>query len=125
MKKILVVDDNKDTVTTMKMVLEKAGYAVSVAFNGQEGYERAQTVMPDAILLDMMMPIMDGYTMNQYLKRNPSTKDIPVIVISARGGMAPMFDVKNGTQVEDYMVKPVNSRALLMRIEELFKTVKS
>ena len=81
-KKILVVDDNKDTVAMIKTLLEKAGFDVATAPDGQEGYRKAQEVMPDMILLDIMMPIMDGFTMNKLLKENSQTEKIPVIIIS-------------------------------------------
>ena len=120
-KKILVVDDNPDTVAMMRQLLEKEGYELSVAYNGEEGYRQARVVLPDMILLDIMMPIMDGYTMNLYLKERPETQNIPVVVISARSGMAPMFETEKGAPIQGYMVKPVNSKVLLLKIEEVFK----
>ena len=120
-KKILVVDDNEDTVMLMKRVLEKEGYETVTAYNGLEGYQKAQQTHPDLILLDIMMPIMDGFTMNQHLKGNPETQNIPVIIISARSGMAPMFETEKGVPIQGYMVKPVSSKVLLVKIEELFK----
>jgi CheY-like chemotaxis protein len=120
-KKILVVEDNRDTVDMLKAILEKAGYTVETAFNGEEGYRKAQAFLPDIILLDIMMPIMDGFTMNQHLKQNPQTKEIPVIIASARSGMAPLFATTAGPQIEGYMVKPFSASVLLMKIEEVFK----
>jgi DNA-binding response OmpR family regulator len=120
-RKILVVEDNRDTVAMMKLSLEKAGYIVDTAFNGEEGYRKAQDFLPDIILLDIMMPIMDGFTMNQHLKNNVKTQKIPVIVVSARSGMAPLFDSDKGPQIQGYLVKPVSRNILLMKIEELFR----
>jgi CheY-like chemotaxis protein len=120
-KKVLVVDDNVDTVDLVKRVLQKEGYEVLTAFNGLDGYQRAQETQPDLILLDIMMPIMDGFTMNQHLKGNPKTENIPVIIISARSGMAPMFETENGPPIQGYMVKPVSSKVLLLKLEEVFK----
>ena len=120
-KRILVVDDNLDTVTALQQVLEKAGYAVEVARNGEEGCTKTLSSRPDLILLDIMMPIMDGYTMNQKLKENPETRDIPVIIISARSGMAPVFKAQKGPPIQGYLVKPVSSKVLLLKIDEVFK----
>ena len=119
-KKLLVVDDNKDTVELMQHVLEKAGYEVVAAYNGQEGYQKAQETRPDAILLDIMMPIMDGYTMNQRLKENPYTQHIPVIVISALSGMR---ETGKEAPIQGYMVKPVSSKVLLFKLDEVFKAI--
>lgn len=118
-KKILVVDDNADTVGMLKTFLEKAGFEVGSAPNGQEGYQKAQELMPDLILLDIMMPTMDGFTMNQHLKQNSKTQNIPVIIISARGGMAPLFEADPKTRIDGYLVKPFRSEALLKKIEEV------
>ena len=74
-KKILVVDDNKETVHSLNFALEKNGYDVVYAYDGQEGYLKAAEIQPDLILLDIMMPVMDGYTMDRHLKENPEPAD--------------------------------------------------
>jgi CheY-like chemotaxis protein len=119
-KKVLVVDDNEGTVGWMKQILEKEGFEVIAAYNGQEGYQKAQETIPDAILLDIMMPIMDGYTMNQRLKENPYTQHIPVIVISALSGMR---ETGKEAPIQGYMVKPVSSKVLLFKLDEVFKAI--
>lgn len=106
----------------IKTLLEKAGFEVATASDGQEGYRKAQEVMPDMILLDIMMPIMDGFTMNKLLKKNTRTQYIPVIIVSARAGMAPLFEADPNSRIEGYMIKPFRTEALLMKIEEVFKS---
>jgi CheY-like chemotaxis protein len=120
-KKILVVDDREDAVAIVRRMLVKEGYEVTSASNGQEGYLKAQEVLPDAILLDMMMPIMDGYTMNRQLKENVKTEHIPVIVISARPpDQTSEFGKDPSARVDGYLVKPVRRETLLMKIEGVF-----
>lgn len=122
-KKILVVDDQADTVAILRMMLEKAGYDVTSASNGLEGSHKAQEVLPDVILLDIMMPIMDGYTMNRLLKGNAKTERIPVIIVSARPPeKTPVMGTDPGMRIDGYMVKPFQKEALLMKIEEVFST---
>jgi CheY-like chemotaxis protein len=118
-KKILVVEDNRDTATVMTLMLGKAGYSVDVAFDGEQGLQRVREGHPDVILLDIMMPVMDGYTMNQRLKQDPSTREIPVIVVSARSGMGPLFEADSGARVEAYLVKPVTAAALRAKIADV------
>ena len=121
-KKVLVVDDNEGTLEQMTLILEKNGYVVTTAKNGQEGYDQTLAAPPDVILLDIMMPVMDGLTMNKQLKANPKTAAIPVIIVSARSGMAPMFEMETGAKVQGYLVKPVRSKVLIQTLEELFKS---
>lgn len=120
MKKILIVDDNQDTVATLRLVLERAGYQVETAGNGQEGFQKALACLPDAILLDIMMPIMDGCTMNEELQRHPAAREIPVIIISARSGMAPLFTGPESAGIKGYLVKPFRAEDLLMKLREIF-----
>jgi two-component system cell cycle response regulator len=117
-KKVLVVDDNEGTVNWMKQILEKEGYEVASAYNGMDGYQQALKIRPDAILLDIMMPIMDGYTMNQHLKENPDTRTIPVIIISA---LRSIRATEKSVPIEGYLVKPVSSNVLLVKLDEVFK----
>jgi len=120
-KTCLVVDDNVETVDIVRHILEKAGYEVLAAYDGQMGLDSAKKNHPDVILLDLMMPVVDGYTMNKHLKGDLTTRDIPVIIISARSGMAPMFNDGKGPGIRGYLVKPFSSKELLQMIDGLFK----
>jgi CheY-like chemotaxis protein len=120
-KKILVVDDNKETVHSLNFALEKNGYEVVYAYDGQEGYLKAAEITPDLILLDIMMPVMDGYTMNRHLKENPATQFIPVIIITAKKGASPLFGPDAETRVTACLTKPFAFRDLLSKIHEILK----
>jgi CheY-like chemotaxis protein len=121
-KKCLIVDDNPETVDIVSTILNKAGYDVLAAYDGEKGLSAAQTALPDLILLDIMMPVMDGYTMNQRLKEDPKTRDIPVIVMTARSGMEPMFQGAKGSPIQGYLVKPFSRHELLERMEAVLKS---
>ena len=84
-KRILVVDDEPDMLGVIKGRLEKAGYAVEVARDGAEGLEKVSRRVPDAIVLDVMMPVMDGYRMCAELKEGEAHCDIPVVMLTAVG----------------------------------------
>ncbi len=81
-KKILVVDDEKHMVRLMEYNLKKQGYCVDTAYNGLEALEKVETNKPDLILLDIKMPVMNGIEVCVKLKKNPETRNIPVIVVS-------------------------------------------
>src|SRR5207302_8106231 len=87
MAKVLVVDDERDVVELVKFLLERDGHQVIEAYNGREALERAYAELPDLIILDIMMPEMDGYTVNARLTENESTRRIPVIILNAKGQM--------------------------------------
>lgn len=117
-KKILIVDDEPDFVSMVKMRLEANNYDVVEASDGMEGLSKAVEERPDVILLDIMMPGKDGYTMLRELKLKEEVKGTPVIVITAKPGMGDLFRVEG---VEDYIVKPFETEDLLSRIEDVLK----
>ncbi|MBF0253999.1 MAG: response regulator [Candidatus Omnitrophica bacterium] len=82
-KRILVVDDEQDIVSMLRMRLEAAGYEVSTASDGEEGLARATEAPPDLMILDILMPKMDGIAMSDALKKNPRTRNIPVLFLTA------------------------------------------
>jgi len=82
---ILVIDDNRTLVLVAERVLKKQGYAVSTALNGADGIKKARAEKPALIILDIVMPEMDGYEVGRQLKQNPDTASIPIIYLSAKG----------------------------------------
>ncbi len=116
MAKILVVDDEKDVVELLKFLLEKDGHSVSTAYNGREALESVDKAKPELILLDVMMPEMDGYTVQTKLLNNPDTKAIPIIVLTAKGQLKDVFAMS--TNVRAYMEKPFDPKALRVKIKE-------
>lgn len=117
-RKILIVDDEIDFVNMIKIRLEAKDYEVLGANDGQEGLNMAQEEKPDVILLDILMPDKDGYTMIRELKLSDDTKDIPVIVVTAKTGMSDLFKVEG---IDNYLVKPFDDKELLKRIEKVLK----
>ena len=113
--KILVVDDEPFNVDYLEQELEELDYETIAAINGQEALDKVQSESPDLILLDIMMPIMDGFEVLTHLKANPSMRDIPVIVISASNDLQ---SVVKGIQLgaEDYLSKPFEPTLLFARI---------
>jgi CheY-like chemotaxis protein len=85
--RILCVDDDRPTVTIISSILKKEGYEVEVALDGNEGLKKARAIKPDLIIMDIMMPGMDGYQVTQRLKADPDTAKIGVIMLTARGGV--------------------------------------
>lgn len=113
-KKILIVDDDSDVRSLMKMRLEIVGYDVVIAQDGMEGLEVAAVEKPDLILLDVMMPRMDGYTFVREIKQREGIKDIPIIILTSRSGMKDLFEIEGA---RDYVTKPYEP-------EDLIKTIR-
>jgi len=120
-KKCLIVDDNIETVDIVRHIIAKAGYEVLCAYDGQNGLEMAQIHRPDIILLDIMMPVMDGYTMYKHLKEDATINEIPVIIMTARSGMSPMFQSDKGIPVQGYLIKPFSRNLLLQTIVDALR----
>ncbi len=114
-KKILVVDDQLHNVLLLKTRLEKAGFNVLEAYDGEEALDITMKEIPDLILLDIMMPNISGYEVCEKIVSNEKTKDIPVILVTA---LTKPEDVKRGYEVGafDYVKKPYNITELLRRV---------
>jgi DNA-binding response OmpR family regulator len=119
MKKILVVDDEDDILHFLEMVLREKGYQVTTASGGHEALTRAQIDKPDLVLLDIMMPQMDGWEVLKLLRVDDETRRIPVAMLSAR---TEAKDRVQGLQegAIDYICKPFSLTELLGKIEAIF-----
>jgi len=115
MAKILIVDDEPYNVDYLEQELEDLNYETSTAVNGQEALDKIKSESPDLVLLDIMMPIMDGFTVLQKVKEDPSIRHIPIIIISA---MTDLDSVVKGIEygAEDYLPKPFEPTLLQARI---------
>ena len=122
MKKILVVDDEDDILHFLEMVLREKGYQVTTASGGHEALTRAQIDKPDLVLLDIMMPQMDGWEVLKLLRVDEETRRIPVAMLSAR---TEAKDRVQGLQegAIDYICKPFSLQELLGKIETIFGQV--
>jgi CheY-like chemotaxis protein len=123
--KILLVDDDKDFVEATKLVLESKPYEVVVAYDGDEGLAKARKEKPDLIILDIIMPVKDGFSAAEQLKKDSELKKIPVIMLtsfSEKGGETSL-SVSQGLALDadDYVDKPVAPQELLRRVERLLK----
>jgi two-component system alkaline phosphatase synthesis response regulator PhoP len=122
-KKILVIDDDPDLVEATSMILKSRHYDVVAAYGGVEGLEKAKSDKPDLIVLDVMMPDKDGYTLCKELKADPALNAIPVLLLTAVVShiSTTRFSHQMGmeTEADDYMDKPVDPAELVKRIEAL------
>jgi len=123
--KIMVVEDNLDEAKLIKMVLEGEGYEAACAFNGKEALEKLKSEKPDLIVLDIMMPEMDGFTFCSKLRSIPENEDIPVVFLTGvakhiRESKYPLDGVMRA-EVDDYLEKPVKAEELLATISGLLK----
>jgi two-component system alkaline phosphatase synthesis response regulator PhoP len=121
-KKILVVDDEDDILHFLELVLREKGYDVATASGGHEALTKAQIEQPNLILLDIMMPQMDGWEVLKLLRVDEETADIPVAMLSAR---TEAKDRVQGLQegAIDYICKPFSLQDLLAKIETIFEQV--
>lgn len=119
-KKILLVDDEKDLVEMVSFRLQASGYEIITAYDGQEALEKAKKEKPDLIILDLMLPKMDGYKVCGLLKTDARYNKIPIIMFTA---MAQDSDKQMGQEVgaDAYITKPFEPQVLLEKIRELLK----
>jgi len=121
-KTILVVDDERHIVRLVEVNLARAGYEVVSAYDGVEALEKIEESIPDMIVLDVMMPRMDGFEVLKKLQAAPEYKDIPVIMLTAKAQDADIF---KGWQsgVSSYLTKPFNPKELLVFVQRIFQSM--
>jgi putative two-component system response regulator len=115
-ERILIVDDDEDVLLIVQTILDNAGYTAVLARNGREAVEKAIDGQPDLILLDVMMPGMDGYEVCRRLKRDPRTMGIPVIFLTAKSDVG---DEEKGLELgaADYIAKPISPPIVMARLK--------
>ena len=117
-KKILVADDEQQLALAVKIRLQSKGYTVVTASDGQQALQLAAQEKPDLIILDVLMPVMDGYSCLREINTRFGRGKIPVIILTARDRMKDLFELEG---IEDYVIKPFDHEDLLVRIDRVFK----
>jgi two-component system, cell cycle response regulator DivK len=121
--RILVIEDNRDNMTLITDILESLNYGVISAYDGQQGVLMAQTELPHLILMDLSLPLMDGWTATREIKGNEKLKNIPIIALTAH---AMSGDRERAIEAgcDDYVSKPINVPDLLVKITTLLAAKK-
>ena len=117
-KKILIIEDDFDNLTLFQMALHDDRYEILTATNGEEALIMAKKEVPDLIILDLMLPFLDGFEVNRSLKKNAATKDIPVIVVTAKNEARHQID-KEGIPIAAYFDKPIAIETLIEEVKKL------
>jgi len=121
MKKILLVEDNELNRDMLSRRLERKGYQVVIAVDGQQGVDMAASEAPELVLMDMSLPVLDGWEATRRIKADERTKDIPIIALTAHAMQGDEQKAKEAG-CDDYDVKPVELPRLLEKMERLLKT---
>ncbi len=124
MTRILIVEDNEMNRDMLSRRLERKGYSITMAVDGGAGVEKASSELPDLILMDMSLPVMDGWEATRRVKANDATKHIPVIALTAHA-MAGDRDKTIEAGCDDYDTKPIDLPRLLSKIEAQLERVKA
>jgi len=123
--RILLVDDDPDFVAATRIILEANSYEIIVAGNGNEGIIMARQESPDLILLDVIMPVEDGFTAAEELKKDPQLNKIPVIMLTSFSSKGQETNIPRGRglslETEDYLEKPVQPDELLKTVKQYLK----
>ena len=117
-RKILVVDDEQQLALALKIRLQSRGYEVTTAGDGQQALEAIEKDPPSLIILDVLMPVMDGYSCLREINTRFGRNKLPIIILTARDRMKDLFDLEG---IEDYVIKPFDHEDLVARIERTFK----
>jgi two-component system alkaline phosphatase synthesis response regulator PhoP len=117
-RKILLVDDNKDLLELLRLNFKGAGFAIATATNGLEALRKARSQLPDLILLDLLLPELDGFGVCERLRKDPSTSAIPILIMSGlTGQFAKYAGLESGGT--DFITKPSSPSAIIARIKEM------
>lgn len=120
-KKILIVEDEPNIVVPLQFIMKESGYEVTVAFSGEEAVDAIARTKPDLILLDIMLPGIDGYELCQMIRQKPEWEKIKIIFLTALGREA---DMAKGLALEadSYITKPFSNKEVIAKVRELIET---
>lgn len=119
LKTILCIEDEPEMIDLIRLILERRGFNVQGAAGGAEGIKKARAMLPDLVLLDLMMPDLDGWEVYQQMKADEATRDIPVIVVTAKAQSIDKVLGLHIAKVDDYIAKPFNPQELLASVENI------
>lgn len=117
--KVLLADDEEDIKTTLRLYLQRQGYIIDTAYDGLDTLDKAKVFNPDVILLDIMMPLVDGIEVCKKIKADPETKDVKIIMVSS-ASTKEMYIKSKEAGAEDFVVKPFEFSAVELAIKKLF-----
>lgn len=118
-KRIIYIEDEQEMIDLVRLILSRKGYQVKGAIGGQEGLDLVRTESPDLVLLDLMMPDMDGWEVYQQMKAGTTTRGIPVIVITAKAQNIDKVLGVHIAKVDDYISKPFSPQQLIESVEKV------
>ena len=117
-RKILVVDDNPDLLGLVCLSLIKAGFTIGTATNGVDALKKAHSVSPDLVILDVVMPELDGFAVCETLRENPATASVPILMLTGlQSHISRQLGLESGAT--DYMTKPFDPEQLVSKVEQL------
>ena len=117
-KKILITDDDKDLIEAMGLRFEQDGYTVIKAYNGEECFEKAKAEHPDLVIMDVAMPVMDGYSAVKALKEDDLTKHIPIMILTGKDQMEDIFMMEG---VKEYLIKPFEYEVIAQKVKDILE----
>ena len=120
-RKILVVEDNPDQLELIRLILEKAGFAIGTAANGTDALIKTRSISPDLIILDLMLPGLNGFDICETLRKNPATASVPIIMLT---GLCSQFGRLAGLEsgASDFLTKPFKTEELVSKVDKLLRT---
>jgi two-component system response regulator VicR len=123
-KKVVCIEDESEMIDLVKLILGRKGFDLTGAMGGREGLEAVRRIKPDLVLLDLMMPDMDGWEVYQQMKAEEELKDIPVIVVTAKAQSIDKVVGLHIAKVDDYVTKPFGPQELLKSVERVLSKAK-
>jgi DNA-binding response OmpR family regulator len=124
LKRILCIEDEPEMIDLIRLILTRKGFAVTGANGGKEGLESVRKELPDLVLLDLMMPDMDGWEVYQQMKADEKTRNIPVIIVTAKAQSIDKVLGLHIAKVDDYIAKPFSPQELITSVENVFSRKK-
>jgi DNA-binding response OmpR family regulator len=119
-RRILCIEDEPEMIDLIRLILGRKGFEVSGASGGEDGILKVRQEKPDLVLLDLMMPFVDGWEVYQQMKADEDTKDIPVIVVTAKAQSIDKVLGLHIAKVDDYIAKPFSPKDLISSVERVF-----